>query len=80
MSMTCRHCVRAGGARLDGVGIASSKELNPTMRRLIAALSTAVVAAALATGAAVGVVALLDATPDQPNTPLISYDTAPAAP
>ncbi|MET8884075.1 hypothetical protein [Streptomyces rubiginosohelvolus] len=50
------------------------------MRRLIAALSTAVVAAALAVGAAFGVVALLDATPDQPNTPLISYDTAPATP
>ncbi|MGW1296078.1 hypothetical protein [Streptomyces sp. NPDC002533] len=50
------------------------------MRRLIAALATAVVAAGLAVGAAVGVVALLDATPDQPNTPLISYNTAPAAP
>ncbi|WP_432112033.1 hypothetical protein [Streptomyces sp. YPW6] len=50
------------------------------MRRLIAALSTTVMAAAFAVGAAVGVVALLDATPDQPNTPLISYDTGPAAP
>ncbi|MFE6701187.1 hypothetical protein [Streptomyces sp. NPDC057718] len=50
------------------------------MRRFIAALATALVAAVLATGAAFGVVALLDATPDQPNTPLISYDTAPAAP
>lgn len=48
------------------------------MRKLIAAVVTALVAAALAAGAAVGVVALLDATPDQPNTPLISYDTAPA--
>ncbi|MBT2898046.1 hypothetical protein [Streptomyces sp. McG3] len=50
------------------------------MRRLIAAAVTVLVAAALAVGAAVGVVALLDATPDQPNTPLISYDTAPAVP
>ncbi|MFG3408940.1 MULTISPECIES: hypothetical protein [Streptomyces] len=50
------------------------------MRRLIAAAVTVLVAATLAVGAAVGVVALLDATPDQPNTPLISYDTGPAAP
>ncbi|MFJ9889701.1 hypothetical protein ACIQRW_28125 [Streptomyces sp. NPDC091287] len=50
------------------------------MRRLIAAAVTVLVAATLAVGAAVGVVALLDATPDQPNTPLISYDAAPAAP
>ncbi|MEV1048260.1 hypothetical protein [Streptomyces sp. NPDC049916] len=50
------------------------------MRRFIAALVTATAGAALAVGAAFGVVALLDATPDQPNTPLISYDTAPAAP
>lgn len=64
----------------DGVGIASSKELTQTMRRLIAAAVTVLVAATLAVGAAVGVVALLDATPDQPNTPLISYDTAPAVP
>ncbi|MFH8987016.1 hypothetical protein [Streptomyces sp. NPDC017940] len=31
-------------------------------------------AAALAVGAAVGVVALLDATPDQPNRPLVHYE------
>ncbi|WP_228993557.1 hypothetical protein [Streptomyces sp. DH8] len=50
------------------------------MRRIVAAAVTALVAALLAVGAAVGAVALLDATPDQPNTPLISYDTSPAAP
>ncbi|MDT0490134.1 hypothetical protein ACIOD0_32065 [Kitasatospora albolonga] len=48
------------------------------MRRFIAAAATALVAAALAVGAAVGIVALLDATPEQPNTPLISYETASA--
>jgi hypothetical protein len=46
------------------------------MPRLLAALLTVVVAAGLAVGAALGVVALLDATPDQPNTPLITYETA----
>ncbi|MDQ0983041.1 hypothetical protein [Streptomyces sp. V2I9] len=50
------------------------------MRRIVAATVTVLVSATLAVGAAVGVVALLDATPDQPNTPLISYDTTPAAP
>ncbi|MFH9610317.1 hypothetical protein [Streptomyces sp. NPDC017448] len=50
------------------------------MRRIVAAAVTTLVAALLAVGAAVGAVALLDATPDQPNTPLISYDTSPAAP
>ncbi|BCL30860.1 hypothetical protein ACFFS2_02715 [Streptomyces aurantiacus] len=46
------------------------------MPRPLAALLTVVVAAVLAVGAALGVVALLDATPDQPNTPLITYETA----
>lgn len=49
------------------------------MRRLFAALVTAAIAAVLAVGTALGIVALLDATPDQPNVPLISYDTAPPA-
>ncbi|MFI2371336.1 hypothetical protein [Streptomyces sp. NPDC018833] len=47
------------------------------MRRLSAAAATAVIAAVLAVGTAFGIVALLNATPDQPNVPLISYDTAP---
>ncbi|MFF8845441.1 hypothetical protein ACF08N_22405 [Streptomyces sp. NPDC015127] len=46
------------------------------MRRLFAAAATAVIAAALAVGTAFGIVALLDAAPEQPNVPLISYDTA----
>jgi len=46
------------------------------MPRLLAALLTVTVAALLAVGAALGVVALLDATPDQPTTPLITYETA----
>ncbi|MFD4137510.1 hypothetical protein OHS70_32505 [Streptomyces sp. NBC_00390] len=46
------------------------------MRRLFAAVATAAIAAVLAVGTAFGIVALLDATPDQPNVPLISYDTA----
>ncbi|MER6009545.1 hypothetical protein [Streptomyces bluensis] len=48
------------------------------MSRLLAALTTVAVAAALAVGAALGVVALLEATPDQPNTPLITYENADA--
>ncbi|MGW0334769.1 hypothetical protein ACWD0J_23370 [Streptomyces sp. NPDC003011] len=44
------------------------------MSRLLAATLTVVLAAALALGAALGVVALLEATPDQPNTPLITYE------
>ncbi|WP_194292556.1 hypothetical protein [Streptomyces katsurahamanus] len=47
------------------------------MPRLLAAALTVVAAAALAVGAALGVVALLNATPDQPNTPLVTYETAP---
>jgi hypothetical protein len=46
------------------------------MSRLLAAITTVAVAAALAVGAALGVVALLEATPDQPNTPLITYENA----
>ncbi|MEU5159715.1 hypothetical protein AB0G74_08925 [Streptomyces sp. NPDC020875] len=45
------------------------------MSRLLAAALTVVAAAALAVGAAFGVVALLGATPDQPNTPLVTYET-----
>lgn len=45
------------------------------MHRLIVATTTAVIAAALAVGTAFGIVALLEATPEQPNVPLISYDT-----
>ncbi|MFJ2740706.1 hypothetical protein ACIO3O_13655 [Streptomyces sp. NPDC087440] len=45
------------------------------MPRLISALLTSLVAAALAVGAAFGIVALLDATPEQPNVPLVSYET-----
>ncbi|MFF3326910.1 hypothetical protein [Streptomyces sp. NPDC002889] len=46
------------------------------MSRLLAAAVTAAIAAALAVGTALGIVAMLNATPDQPNVPLISYDTA----
>ncbi|MEU9335763.1 hypothetical protein AB0D49_21700 [Streptomyces sp. NPDC048290] len=46
------------------------------MSRLTAAALTAVAAAALAVAAAFGVVALLGATPEQPNTPLITYEQA----
>ncbi|SDK58799.1 hypothetical protein [Streptomyces indicus] len=48
------------------------------MHRLLAAALTAAAAAALAVGAAFGIVALLNATPEQPNTPLISYETSQA--
>ncbi|MEO3973500.1 hypothetical protein [Streptomyces sp. CAU 1734] len=46
------------------------------MPRLLAAALTVVASSALAVGAAFGVVALLNATPDQPNTPLITHETA----
>ncbi|MEU6353815.1 hypothetical protein ABZ896_31555 [Streptomyces sp. NPDC047072] len=46
------------------------------MSRLLAAALTVVAAALLALGAALGIVALLEATPDQPNTPLITYEQA----
>ncbi|WP_197287505.1 hypothetical protein [Streptomyces apocyni] len=46
------------------------------MHRLLAAALTTAFAAALAVGAAFGIVALLDATPDQPNNPLVTHETA----
>ncbi|MFC9911158.1 hypothetical protein [Streptomyces sp. NPDC059862] len=46
------------------------------MPRLLAATVTVVIAAALAVGAAFGIVALLESTPEQPNTPLITYEQA----
>ncbi|MFD7403690.1 MULTISPECIES: hypothetical protein [unclassified Streptomyces] len=46
------------------------------MPRLLAATVTVVIAAALAVGAALGIVALLESTPEQPNTPLITYEQA----
>jgi hypothetical protein len=49
------------------------------MPRLIAAAVTAAAAAVLAVGAAFGIVAALGATPEQPNVPLVSFDTAPPA-
>ncbi|MBL1092700.1 hypothetical protein ACWCXK_12740 [Streptomyces sp. NPDC001739] len=46
------------------------------MHRMLAAALTALIAAALAVGAALGVVAALDTTPEQPNVPLVSFDRA----
>ncbi|MFV0136168.1 hypothetical protein ACLGIH_23680 [Streptomyces sp. HMX87] len=46
------------------------------MSRLLAAMLTVALAAALAVGSALGVVALLRATPDQPNNPMITYEHA----
>ncbi|MFJ1971101.1 hypothetical protein ACIO93_20725 [Streptomyces sp. NPDC087903] len=46
------------------------------MSRLLAVVLTVALAAALAVGAAFGIVALLEATPDQPDTPLITYEQA----
>ncbi|BAC73451.1 putative secreted protein [Streptomyces avermitilis MA-4680 = NBRC 14893] len=56
------------------MGTTSDREAHPAMSRLLAAALTVVAATALAVGAALGIVALLDATPDQPNTPLITYE------
>ena len=44
------------------------------LSRLLAALLTMAAAAVLAVGAALGIVAVLEATPKQPNTPLITYE------
>jgi len=46
------------------------------MSRLLAAALTMALAAVLAVGAALGIVALLDAGPEQPNTPLVTYEQA----
>ncbi|WP_198534995.1 hypothetical protein [Streptomyces natalensis] len=43
------------------------------MHRLLAAALTALAAAALALGAALAVVAALDAAPRQPNVPLVTF-------
>lgn len=53
-----------------------SEGLERRMNRFLAAACTVAVAAALAVATALGAVALLDRTPEQPNTPLVSYDTA----
>ncbi|MEB8343627.1 hypothetical protein [Streptomyces endophyticus] len=45
------------------------------MNRLLAAAFSAATGAALALAAAFGVLALINATPDQPNTPLVTYET-----
>ncbi|WP_030544218.1 hypothetical protein [Streptomyces albus] len=48
------------------------------MSRLLSAFLTCVVAALLATGAAFGIVAALDATPEQQNVPLVTFPDPPA--
>lgn len=48
------------------------------MSRLLAAFLTCVASALLATGAAFGIVAALDATPEQPNVPLVTFPDPPA--
>jgi hypothetical protein len=46
------------------------------MHRLLAAVLTTLAAAALAVGAALGIVAALNAAPEQPNVPLVTFDRA----
>lgn len=48
------------------------------MSRLFAALLTCIAAAALATGAAFGIVASLNATPERQNVPLVTFPDPPA--
>jgi hypothetical protein len=45
-----------------------------TMRRLLPAVLTSLVAAALAFGTALGMIAVLNAPPEQPNVPLVTFD------
>ncbi|MCF6524764.1 hypothetical protein [Streptomyces sp. JJ36] len=47
------------------------------MHRLLAAALTCVVAASLAAGTALGIVAALHATPEQPNVPLVHFHSSP---
>lgn len=47
------------------------------MHRLLAAALTCVVAAILAVGTALGAVAALNAVPEQPNVPLVHFDSSP---
>ncbi|MFJ5711576.1 hypothetical protein [Streptomyces sp. NPDC093105] len=49
------------------------------MRRLIAATATVVIATACAVGTSFGIVSLLDRVPEQPNVPLVTYETTPAS-
>ncbi|MEU6216474.1 hypothetical protein ABZ845_02970 [Streptomyces sp. NPDC047022] len=44
------------------------------MPRTLASLLTVLVSAALAVGAALGIVAALEASPNQPNTPMVTYE------
>lgn len=46
------------------------------MHRLLTAALTCIVAAALAVGAGLGIVAALHATPEQPNVPLVRFRTS----
>ncbi|MFJ8824710.1 hypothetical protein ACIREE_23375 [Streptomyces sp. NPDC102467] len=45
------------------------------MNRLLVAALSAALGAALAVAASFGVLALINATPDQPNTPLVTFET-----
>ncbi|UNS96885.1 hypothetical protein MMF93_10445 [Streptomyces tubbatahanensis] len=47
------------------------------MHRLLAAALTCVLAAGLAVGAGLGIVAALNATPEQPNVPLVHFHSSP---
>lgn len=58
-------------------GVPSDREARRSMHRLLAAGSTVILAAALAVGAGLGMVAALNSTPDQPNSPLVSFRTDP---
>ncbi|MEV6316185.1 hypothetical protein [Streptomyces sp. NPDC051776] len=50
------------------------------MHRLLAAAVTCAAAAALAVGTAFGIVAALEAAPEQPNVPLVSFPDGPPSP
>ncbi|MFI8853533.1 hypothetical protein [Streptomyces sp. 891-h] len=47
------------------------------MHRLLAATLVCVAAAGLAVGTGFGIVAALDATPEQPNVPLVHFHSSP---
>ncbi|MEV4943524.1 hypothetical protein [Streptomyces zaomyceticus] len=48
------------------------------MRRLFAVVGVVALSMACAMGVATGITALLDTVPEQPNVPLVTYETGPS--
>lgn len=68
---------RAGPVRRATLDVPATEGARRAMHRLLAAVLTSLGAAVLAVGASLGIVAALDATPEQPNVPLVTFDRTP---